>query len=120
MNNTARPQGNAPQMPPMRGPGGRGGGGGPMGARINAEKPKNMMKTLGKLLKYIGKSKLLVITLVVIMALVTIFDLAGPALQGEAINTIYIDSQTGKIGVDLPRMMGINLINDNNWLNMSF
>ena len=98
-------QGGAPQMPPMRGPGGRGGGGGPMGARVNAEKPKDMLKTLGKLLKYIGKSKLLVIALVIIMALVTVADLAGPALQGEAINTIYID-ENGKIGVDFPKMVG--------------
>ena len=96
--NNAR-QGGAPQMPPMRGPGGRGGGGGPMGARLNAEKPKDMLKTLGRLLKYIGKSKLLVITLVIIMALVTLSDLAGPAFQGEAINAIYIND-AGKIAVD--------------------
>ena len=72
MNNAKGPQG-APQMPPMRGPGGRGGGG-PMGARINAEKPKNMLKTLGRLLSYIGKSKILVVALVAIMALVTVSD----------------------------------------------
>ena len=102
MNNAK--QGGAPQVPPMRGPGGRGGGG-PMGARINTEKPKDMLKTLGRLLKYIGRSRLLVITLVIIMALVTVADLAGPALQGEAINTIYID-ENGKIGVDFPKMVG--------------
>ena len=66
-------------MPDMRG-GGRGPGG-PMGARVNAEKPKNTWNTLMRLLKYIGKSKLLVIALVVIMAVVTLTDLAGPALQ---------------------------------------
>ena len=99
-------QGGAPQMPPMRGgPGGRGGGGGPMGARMNAEKPKNMMKTLGRLLKYIGRSKMLIVTLIVIMCLVTVADLAGPALQGEAINAIYIND-AGKIAVDFSRMVG--------------
>ncbi len=99
------PQGQPPQMPNMRGPGR--GGGGPMGARVSGEKPKNMLKTLGRLLKYIGKSKLLVLTLVIIMALVTVSDLAGPALQGEAINTIVIDTETGKISVDLERMIGL-------------
>jgi len=104
MNNAK--QGGAPQMPPMRGgPGGRGGGGGPMGARMNAEKPKNMMKTLGRLLKYIGRSKMLIVTLIIIMCLVTVADLAGPALQGEAINAIYID-EVGKIAVDFNRMVG--------------
>ena len=96
----------APHMPPMRGgPGGRGGGG-PMGARINGEKPKNMLKTLGRLLKYIGKSKILVIALIVIMALVTLSDLAGPALQGAAINTIIQNPETGKLSVDFAKMTG--------------
>ncbi len=107
MNNDRRPPQNAPQMPPMRGPGGGPGGrgGGPMGARVNAEKPKNMMKTLGRLLKYIGKSKLLVMALVMIMALVTISDLAGPALQGEAINAISVDAVTGDISVNFDSMV---------------
>jgi ATP-binding cassette subfamily B protein len=93
----------APQakMPEMRRPGG---GGGPMGARVNREKPKNTLQTLGRLLKYIGKSKLLVIALVIIMAVVTVSDLAGPALQGAAINTIKVtDDKT--ITVDLNAML---------------
>ena len=93
----------APQakMPDMRRPGG--GGGGPMGARVNREKPKNTLQTLGRLLKYIGKSKLLVITLVCIMAIVTVSDLAGPALQGAAINTIKV-AEDGSLSVDLDTM----------------
>ena len=81
MNNDRRQQTPPPQMPNMRGPGGRGPGGpgGPMGARMNAEKPKNLTRTFGRLLKYIGKSKLLVIALIAIMAVVTLSDLAGPA-----------------------------------------
>ena len=92
----------APQakMPDMRRPGG---GGGPMGARVNREKPKNTLQTLGRLLKYIGKSKLLVITLVCIMAIVTVSDLAGPALQGAAINTIKV-AEDGSLSVDLDMM----------------
>ena len=101
MNNDRRPNG-APQMPPLRGRG----HGGPMGARVNGEKPKNMKRTLVRLLKYIGKSKLLVIALVSIMGIVTLADLAGPAFQGEAINTIKIDSATGKMSVDLAAMAG--------------
>lgn len=90
-------------MPDMRRPGG--GGGGPMGARVNKEKPKNLRRTLGKLLKYIGKSKMLVIGLIIIMAIVTVSDLAGPALQGAAINTITVNSD-GRLSVDLPAMTG--------------
>ena len=70
MNNDRRPSG-APQMPSLRGRG----HGGPMGARVNGEKPKNMKRTLVRLLKYIGKSKLLVIALVTIMGIVTLADL---------------------------------------------
>ena len=99
-NNSAK--GSAPQrMPDMR----RGGGGGPMGARVNREKPKNTWQTLKRLLKYIGKSKLLVIALIAIMAAVTVSDLAGPALQGAAINTIKVD-EAGVISVDLEAMIG--------------
>ncbi|MBR6680360.1 MAG: ABC transporter ATP-binding protein [Clostridia bacterium] len=87
-------------MPNIRpgGPGGRG----PMGARINKEKPKNLKKTLGRLLKYIGKSKLLIIALIAITLVVTVTDLAGPALQGAAIDTIKVVD--GRITVDLEAM----------------
>ncbi len=104
--NDQRQRNSAPQMPPMRGPGGRGGGGGPMGARVSGEKPKNMLKTLGRLLGYIGKSRLLVVALVLIMAFVTISDLAGPALQGAAINTITVDPASGEISVNFPKLCG--------------
>lgn len=91
------------KMADMRRPGG--GGGGPMGARVNREKPKNTRKTLLRLLKYIGKNRFLVVALVVIMAVVTISDLAGPALQGAAINTIRV-SDDKKLTVDLQAMIG--------------
>lgn len=79
--------------------------GGPMGARLNSEKPKNLLRTLTRLLKYIGKSKLLVIALICIMAFVTVSDLAGPAFQGEAINTISVDKVTGEVSVDFEKMV---------------
>ncbi len=95
--------GNLPPIRPMGGPGG-GRPGGPMGARVNKEKPKNAGKTLKRLLRYIGKSKLLIILLIAIMAVVTVSDLAGPALQGAAINTIGMTD--GRVTVDLEAMRG--------------
>lgn len=91
---------NLPPLRPMGGPGGHGGRGGP---RVHVEKPKNMGKTLGRLLKYIGKSKMLVIGLIIIMAVVTVTDLAGPAMQGAAIDTIKLVD--GKVTVDMSAMV---------------
>ena len=107
MNNSPRQAPNG--MPPMRpgmGPGmGPGGprGGGPLNARINKQKPKNAKKTLKRLLGYIGRSKLLVICLIGIMILVTATDLAGPAIQGAAIDTFSIVD--GKVTVDMPSLV---------------
>ena len=84
-------------MPPIGRP-----GGGPMGARINAQKPKNLSKTLGRLFGYIGKSRAILITLLVLVLVVTAADIAGPALQGLAIDTIKLVD--GKFTVDLPAM----------------
>ncbi len=92
-------------LPPLR-PSGPGGGrpGGPMGARVNVEKPHNAGKTLGRLLKYIGKSRLLIVVLIAIMVIVTVSDLAGPALQGAAIDTIRLVD--GRLTVDMSAMLG--------------
>ncbi len=102
MNNQRRSE---QTMPPMGRPGGGPGGraGGPMGARVNREKPKNIKKSLFRLLKYIGKSKILIIALIAIMAAVTVSDLAGPALQGAAIDTIKIVD--GSLTVDFGAML---------------
>ncbi|MBQ9783128.1 MAG: ABC transporter ATP-binding protein [Clostridia bacterium] len=75
-----------------------------MGARVNREKPKNALHTLGRLLKYIGKNKALIILLITIMVIVTVADLAGPALQGAAIDTIRLVD--GKWTVDMGAMAG--------------
>ena len=100
MNNQKMNQG---KMPPMGRPGGHGGGG-PLGARVNREKPKNTARTLGRLLKYIGKSRMLIILLITIMVAVTVSDLTGPALQGAAIDTISI--KNGQLSVDFSAMLG--------------
>ena len=75
-----------------------------MGARVNKEKPKNIKKTLARLVKYIGKSKMLILLLIGIMVIVTVSDLAGPALQGAAIDTIRVVD--GRVTVDMGAMTG--------------
>ena len=98
MNKEARtPPQNMPPIGPRR-------GGGPMGSRMKAEKPKNTKKALIRLLKYIGKSKTLIMILIIIMALSTVAELAGPALQGLAIDTIKV-SGDGRLSVDLKEML---------------
>lgn len=88
---------------PRLGPGGRPGGpGGPMGARINKEKPKNTKATLLRILKYIGKNKLVLIMLVIFMAIITAIDVIGPMFQQKAIDTISF--YDGKLHVDLESM----------------
>lgn len=105
-NQNKPPQGQMPQgMPQGRpgqgpgfGPGGRRGPGGPMGARLNKEKPKNTGKTLLRLVKVIGRSKYFLIALLLTMSAVTVLDLFGPTLQGQAIDTIQLVN--GKFTVD--------------------
>lgn len=93
---------NTPPIVPIggrRGPG----GGGPMSARMNAEKPKNTKQTLLRLVRYIGNSKFVLIALLVIMLFVTVADLLGPFFQARAIDTISI--QDGKLTVDRGAMV---------------
>ena len=73
------------------GPAGRRGGGGPMGARMHAEKPKHTKETLKRLLRYIGKSRTVLILLLAIMVAVTAAELLGPFFQANAIDTIRKD-----------------------------
>lgn len=88
---------------PRLGPGGRPGGpGGPMGARMNSEKPKNTKGTLFRILKYIGKNKLILIMLIVLMAMITVIDVVGPMFQQKAIDTISF--YDGRLHVDLDNM----------------
>ena len=86
-----------------RGPMGRPGGrGGPMHAQIMKEKPKNAKKTLARLLSYIGTSKYLLFSLLAIMLVITLLGLAGPALQGKAIDAITINEN--KLSVDFDQL----------------
>ena len=104
------PKGAAGQAPagPGFGPGGRRGGpGGMMGARLNKEKPKNMGKTLLRLVKVIGRSKYFLFALLLTMSAVTVLDLFGPTLQGQAIDTIQLVD--GKFVVDFESLKQILL-----------
>ena len=68
---------------------GRPGMGGPMGGRrgpMMVEKPKNMKKTAGRLLAYIGKSKLLLLVMIVCVIVSALVTLISPTLQTEALN----------------------------------
>ena len=112
-NQNKPPQGQPPQGMPMGrpgpgfGPGGRRGPGGPMGARLNKEKPKNTGKTLLRLVKVIGRSKYFLFALLLTMSAVTVLDLFGPTLQGQAIDTIKLVN--GKFTVDFDSMKQILL-----------
>lgn len=81
---------NAPNLMQMR-PGagvGPGGGRGPGAMMRQREKPKNMWRTLNRLLGYLGKSSYLLYGLLFVMLISTLMTLAGPALQGQAINAV--------------------------------
>ncbi len=90
---------NRPPMVPDRP-----GAGGPPGnrhmSRVMREKPKNTKRALGRLLGYIGKSRFILIALLVIALLVSCIDLLGPLLQGSAIDAIepiYYNAETGEL-----------------------
>ena len=102
MNNGNKPSNATPPVIPL----GPRRGGGPMSARLNAEKPKNAKKTVARLLHYIGRSGVVLISLLVIMVLVTVAELLGPFFQAKAIDTIAKDEITGRLTVDLAAMQG--------------
>lgn len=83
-------------------PGGRGPGG-PMGGRMNAEKPKNAGKTLSRLARYIGKSKFALLGIVLLTVVIAFADLVGPKLQQLAIDTITVTD--GVVKVDFQAML---------------
>lgn len=96
--NNARP---SPARPPMDLRPGRGGG--PMGARMNAEKPKNAGKTVGRILRYIGRSRVLLFLLLFLVLAVTLTELLGPLFQQLAIDSFKTDD-AGNLSVDLARL----------------
>lgn len=86
------------KRPPM--PFGPGGGGRNNMSRVNGEKPKHTKETLLRLTKYIGRSRYILIALLVITFLIAAIELTGPLLQGNAIDSIeavYKNAETGEI-----------------------
>ena len=105
---------NKNQNPPivhMRpgGPGGHGPGGpgrgGPMAGRVGVEKPKNTKATIGRIIKYIGKSRYMVLALLVMVVMTSAVNLAGPTLQANAIDAITIDDTQNKLNVDFDSLV---------------
>ena len=90
MNNQPRSQATGAQM--MMG--GRRPGG-PMAGRMAVQKPKNTGKTIMRLLRYIGKSRATLISLLVIMAVITVLELIGPLMQSNAIDTFEYSAERG-------------------------
>lgn len=95
-------QNTSSQPPRVIGPGGNRGN---MHARIMREKPKNIRSTLSKLVKYIGRSKFLVLLLLLVVVISTILNLSGPELQGRAIDSISIDPISGRLSVDFDALI---------------
>ncbi len=94
------------------GGGGRRGPGGPM----IREKPKNTRATLGKLIRYIGKSKYLVLLILLTTLATTGLSLLIPLLQGQAIDSMTLTD--GRLNVDfdtlirvLTTMAGVYVLN---------
>jgi len=96
----AEQKNNNPPVVNMRG-GGRGGPHGPM----VREKPKDLKKTVGRLMKYIASGKYLFFALIAIIVVITALSLTAPKLQGYAIDTIQYNEITGKISVDMPNLI---------------
>ena len=78
-------------------------GRGPMGGRMNAEKPKNAGKTFSRLARYIGKSRITLVLLIFLTIVIALTDLVSPKLQQLAIDTITVDG--GAVHVDFPLML---------------
>lgn len=68
--------------------GGNSGPRGPRGATQFKEKPKNFSQTLKRIFNYLGSNKTYLIVLLVVVIITTVLSLAGPILQGNAINNI--------------------------------
>ena len=83
-----------PQRPQMRFMGRGPGGPGALGKAV--EKPKEVKKTLKRLLSYFSDSKKLLLLLMIAVIVVTLSALVAPVIQGEAIDSISLRKCPGK------------------------
>ncbi|MBE6879485.1 MAG: ABC transporter ATP-binding protein [Ruminococcaceae bacterium] len=93
-------QRSAPQMVRVMG---RGGPPPHQRMAMPTEKAKDVKKTVKRLLSYIGKNKYMMITLLVIMLFITLFNLIAPFIQGMAIDKITLSED--RLQVDLEGMI---------------
>jgi ATP-binding cassette subfamily B protein len=96
----AKSAGNGIRVPGMGGPR----GGGPMGARLNMEKPREGKKTFCRLIDYFVTEKKLFGIMLLVVLLLVICQVAAPKLQSDAIDEI-----TGGAMEHLPVLMGAML-----------
>ena len=95
------------ELRPGGGPGGRGG----MNARINREKPKNLGKTISRLLRYSGKSSWILLFLIVATVIVTVSDVLSPMFQQLAIDDLLLlgDQQDEVLGAQVELGIAVEL-----------
>ena len=87
MSDNKKPQG-VQMHPPGR-------GGGPMRHGMPFEKPKDAKGTVSRLIKYIGKSKYLLLGLFVSVVFISLAGLAAPYFQGIAVD--FLDTTAGTV-----------------------
>lgn len=80
----------APSHQSLRGGPGRGGPGGPRGARLGG-KPKNLKQTIARLLAYVGAYKYRLILVFFCMIASTVFSLCGGYLIAPIINKVTLE-----------------------------
>lgn len=92
-------------------PGMRRGPGGPPGA--NTEKAKNFKKSMGQMIRYMGRYKFAVLAVVVFAIGSTIFSIVGPKVLARATDTLYeglVKKINGTGGIDFDKIGRILLI----------
>ena len=85
---------------------------GMMGGRgmHSGEKPKDLKKSLGKLMRYIGSYKVSIVLVMIFAACSTVFNVAGPKVLGKA-TTVLTQGLMNKIqglgGIDFTKISKI-------------
>lgn len=77
----------AVNLRPGKGPGGPGG---PHGMGMPKEKPKNTRAVLGRIIRYIGRSKGLLFGMLGVMILATILNVLAPSVLANAIDAVTV------------------------------
>ena len=96
----------AAQPPRPVGPrGGRGGGPGGLGAGVG-DKAKNFSKSSKRLLGYMAKHKIALISVIIVSIIATIFSIVAPKVMGQATTKIFADFMTHS-GMDYSGIFGI-------------